>query len=174
MTKLTIEDLKEVLAYDPTTGWFTWKIKTKGHAGSILPGDRAGCVATGDNYSWRQIGYKKRIYRESRLAWAFMTGDWPPKGFDVEHKNEDGTVNKWDNLRLATRGQNIHNRAKPKTNNTSGCRGVSPRPDGRWLARITVDGKIIHLGHHLNKDDAIAARLSAERRYLGDFAPVRE
>src|SRR4051812_35075520 len=101
--KLSIEDLKQALDYDPETGWFIWKddgVIRSSPNGRIYPGDRAGTAGEGR----RQIKHIDRVYRESRLAWAFMTGDWPPKGFDVEHKDEDGTNNKWANLRLATRG----------------------------------------------------------------------
>jgi hypothetical protein len=36
-----------------------------------------------------------------------------------------------------------------------------------------IDAKQIHLGMFENKEDAIKARLEAEAKYFGDFAPQR-
>jgi hypothetical protein len=171
--RLSIDDLKAVLHYDPETGWFTWKIKTHGRCGLIFPGDRAGTEAEGR----RQIKYQERIYRESRLAWAFMTGEWPPKGFDVEHWDEDGSNNKWVNLRLATRTQNNHNRSRPRSDNVSGHSGVSlaktRKGTVRWHARVSVKRRAILLGNFDTVEEAIAARRAGELRYFGEFAPQR-
>ena len=42
--------------------------------------------------------------------------------------------------------------------------GVSNRRD-KWYARITVDGKNIHLGTFDTEDEAIQARKLAEKKY---------
>jgi hypothetical protein len=171
---LSIDDLKKALNYDSETGWFTWRIKVQSNGGGREVGDRAGTVARGR----RQIGYLGRIYSESRLAWAFMTGDWPPKGFDVEHENENGEDNRWSNLRLATRTQNNWNRREPRKDNRSGQTGVSWKQDrrhkkGKWHARICADGKAILLGDFDDLNEAISVRREAEKRYFGEFAPDR-
>jgi hypothetical protein len=36
------------------------------------------------------------------------------------------------------------------------------KKSGLWVARITIDGKPVHLGSFSNKDDAISARKDAE------------
>ena len=62
----------------------------------------------------------------------------------------------------------------PMSNNTSGFIGVDwvKRRQG-WRARIKVEKKEISLGIFANQKDAIKARLMAEKKYFGDFAPQR-
>lgn len=99
-----------------------------------------------------------------------QTGDWPPRDRDVEHRNRNRADNAWSNLRLATRSQNNMNTGL-RSDNKSGQKGVGRRQDtGRWYARITVDRRVILLGHFDSFDDAVAARRAAERRYFGPFA----
>lgn len=50
-----------------------------------------------------------------------MTGEWPER--DIDHINRDGLDNRWSNLRLATKSQNMRNHGLFKTN-TSGMTGV--------------------------------------------------
>lgn len=41
----------------------------------------------------------------------------------------------------------------------------------KWKATIWVNYKNKYLGRYLDKDDAIRARLKAEAKYYGEFAP---
>ena len=43
----------------------------------------------------------------------------------------------------------------------------------KWIADIRIDKKTKHIGVYLNKEDAIRARLNAENKYFGNFAPQR-
>lgn len=53
-----------------------------------------------------------------------------------------------------------------QANNTSGHTGVYWNGlRGKWYARIVVSGESKNLGHFLEKDEAIAARLAAEIKY---------
>ncbi len=170
--KLSIADLKKVLRYDPITGFFFWEICSRPSGFVIKAGDRAGTEKK--NPSRRQIIYLGRRYQEHRLAYAFMTGEWPPKGFDVDHIDEDATNNNWSNLRLATRTQNQWNRSNPPKHNKSGNTGVSwCNTRNKWIAKIYKEGSGIHLGYFNSKEGAVAARLAAEQKYCGEFAPNR-
>lgn len=82
----------------------------------------------------------------------------------VDHINGDRLDNRWVNLREVTTTESSRNTCL-RSDNKSGCLGVSVRPDNRWLARITVNGEIIHLGNFKELDDAIKARKSAEKKY---------
>ena len=47
------------------------------------------------------------------------------------------------------------------------------KTNDKWLAAIGVDNKFIYLGYFNKKKDAIIARLKAEKKYYGEFAPQR-
>ena len=88
---------------------------------------------------------------------------------EVDHINNNSLDCRVQNLRTCTSRQNAANRG-PRSNNTSGCAGVY-RSNNKWQARIRVGDKRFNLGAFENLDDAIAARIAAEFKYLGEFAP---
>ena len=91
------------------------------------------------------------------------------KGYD--HKNRNTLDNRKENLRPATQHENVMNKGLQK-NNVSGVTGVGwIKKLQKWRARITYNEKEIYLGLFANKDDAIKARLEAEKEYFGEFAP---
>ena len=90
-----------------------------------------------------------------------------------DHIDKNPLNNQKSNFRSCTKQQNSQNRNKPK-NNTSGFIGVNwMKRNQAWCSRITVDGKKKYLGLFVNKEDAIKARLNAEKKYYGEFAPQR-
>lgn len=54
-------------------------------------------------------------------------------------------------------------------NNTSGHRGVYRRKNNRWSAAIGFQGKLYHLGSFTRYEDAVKARLEAEKKYYDTF-----
>jgi len=59
--------------------------------------------------------------------------------------------------------------AKPCAANTSGVRGVSWHVGaGKWQARFKAEGKILHIGLFVDKDEAVAARNAAVAAYLAE------
>ena len=162
----TVCEVKKRLDYNPDSGAFTWKVKTKRHAGVSWPGDVAGTIKSETGYMF--LGLWGFQYRAHRLAFLMMTGEWPRD--EVDHINGNRADNRWCNLRSATRPQNGRNTAIG-TSNKSGCKGVSFRKDtSKWHARIVVDGKTILLGNFSLIEDAISARKTAEMKYHGIFA----
>lgn len=92
-----------------------------------------------------------------------------PDGHEVDHKNRDGFDNQRHNLRVITHAMNLHNRDL-QVNNTSGVSGVCwDTQNGRWKVQIRIPGMKTrtHLGLFARFEDAVAARLRAEVRYLG-------
>lgn len=93
------------------------------------------------------------------------------KGWD--HIDRNTFNNRRNNLRPASSTENARN-GTIGSNNTSGVIGVYWHSrDNIWNARIGVDGNSIYLGEFINKDDAIRARLNAEVKYFGEFAPQK-
>lgn len=93
---------------------------------------------------------------------------------DWDHVDRNEMNNRRSNLRPCTRQENARNRSI-QSNNTSGIVGISWREDRhKYRAYITVKNKKqIFLGYFADKNDAIIARLEAEKKYFGEFAPQR-
>lgn len=93
------------------------------------------------------------------------------RNIKVDHIDRNPLNNRKSNLRICTSQENTCNQGLSKIN-TSGITGVNwTNKDNRWRAYITYKGKRIHLGQYINIDDAIKARLQAEKKYFGEFAP---
>jgi hypothetical protein len=92
-------------------------------------------------------------------------------GQSVDHINGDGLDCRRSNLRLCTTAENLRNRGRFK-NNTSGQTGVHwDKIRGHWCAMIAVDRLRINLGRFDTLASATSARLAAEVKYFGAFAP---
>jgi hypothetical protein len=158
---ITHERLREALHYDPPTGAFIWR----GSCTPRLIGKRAGCKKDFDGY--RVIKVDGRRYYEHRLAWFYMTAEWPK---ELDHCDLDKSNNAWTNLRLATRTGNSANRTL-RRDNTSGFKGVSFDPrDGRWDAKLMLNGKYMFIGRFRTKEEAGHAYMRAAQQSFGEFA----
>lgn len=161
---LTVERLREVLHYSPTTGLFFWLCSPNN---SIRIGQQAGSVRK-DGY--REIGIDGKVYQASRLACLYMTGEWPSKEVDHHDRNRDN--NRWINLRDATVAENQWNAAREK-HNTSGFKGVYyVGPRRQWMARISVNSHRRFLGLYPTAEAAYAAYCVAAKEYHGRFARI--
>lgn len=119
-------------------------------------------------WGYRKIEVDGRAYLAHRLAWLYMTGEWPEG--EVDHKDCDPANNEWGNLRLATRGQNAQN-SSLRADNTSGVKGVSKHPQyDKWVARVGKDGKKHYLGVFPTKEGAEAAAKAFRQALHGEFA----
>jgi HNH endonuclease len=161
LTCLDAETLRSQLHYDPTTGLFSRLVK----ASKAKPGDVAGC----DNGSgYVRIGVAGHKYKAHRLAWLYMTGEWP---IDlIDHINENPSDNRWANLRCVNNQENLQNQAQPRADSTTGFKGVS-RKNNRWYAGIWFCEKIIFLGAFDNPEEAHAIYFKAKRALHPGFTP---
>lgn len=167
---ITADDLRTALKYDPETGEFTWRQRddVRPQWNGRFAGKRAGyaCVMHGRPY-WI-VRFLDWPFPAHRLAWLYMTGEWPVDL--VDHADNDGTNNRWANLRAATKAENGWNSRRPATN-TSGFKGVSiHRPSGQWRATIRLNGRQAFLGHFSTPEDAHAAYAAAAQAHRGKFA----
>lgn len=93
-----------------------------------------------------------------------------PSGYEVDHVDGNGLNNLRENLRIATSSQNKCNRTKGQLN-TSGHKGVCLyKPNGKWRAYITVNGKQHSLGYFHTKDEAVCAYRENVSKFHGEFA----
>lgn len=158
--EMTAKRLKELLHYEPETGWFTWRVNSS----TASAGERAG---GGHGLGYRSIGLDYKKYLEHRLAWLYMVGDWPRS--EIDHINQVKSDNRWRNLREATRAENNANQPQSrKVRNSLGYTGV--HVTGEWYkASICIDSKTKYLGRFKTLAQARIARLLAEKKHRGSF-----
>lgn len=160
---LTQSVLMSFLDYDQDTGVFRWKVNPGKRR---IVGSVAGCVRP-DGY--RVISLKRCDYRAHHLAWLYVNGALPKN--EIDHIDGRPDNNAIANLRAATRLQNLLNIAIKK-NSLTGFKNVQRRKDGKFVARIRVNGKRIWLGSFNTPEDAYAAACRAgiegHREYFCD------
>lgn len=131
-------------------------------------------ISTSDLPNIQQIGTwgvnksKKTYYCKGRLdgevvqMHRFIVD--APKGKVVDHKDSNGLNNTRDNLKVCTNVENLRNRGANK-NTTSGHKGVSLNKNGKWDAKIGINGKVKSLGQYNTIEEAILARKDGEKQY---------
>jgi hypothetical protein len=161
------EEVKEFFEYDSQIGKLVWKFHPE--MGSAWNGRNVGKVAGSESKrGYRQIGLKGTKYLAHRLTWIYFNGDIP-EGLDIDHINRTPSDNRIENLRMATRRENIQN-SKRVFNNKSGFRGVCwVEAMKAWRAQISIEGKRIYLGHFKTAEEAGAAYEKAARALNRDF-----
>jgi hypothetical protein len=139
---LTQIELKALLNYDQNTGHFTWK--SDGYNKTHLKGERITYIRSGYIAVW----LKQRHFLAHRLAWLYMTGEFPPEGLQVDHTDGDKLNNAFINLRLVTPSQNGQNSVGFSTRSTK-VKGLSyvefrkdkPNFSPTLNAKIKLEGK---------------------------------
>lgn len=112
------------------------------------------------------ISLNNKRYLAHRIAYKWMLGEEPPSRID--HKDNNGLNNSWENLRTATHMENLWNSPVRKHSRT-GLKGAKPSGK-KFLSYITVNKKIIQLGTFLTAEEAHAAYCKAAKKYHGEFA----
>jgi len=159
---MTREEFSRLLAYNPGTGRFTWRL----YRGRMAKaGDPAGSLKP-SGYIELHVGGK--IYKAHRVAWLMAHGEWPSQ--HIDHINGDKADNRIANLRDCSRSENLCN-SKHHANSTTGFKGVHfQKTDGIYVAHIRKDGKRKHLGSFRTVEDAAAAVRIARDALHGEFA----
>lgn len=159
---LTQQRLKELLHYCPHIGIFWWNEREDDRAFNV---NHAGNIAghlSDKRYARISIGGKH--YKAHRLAWFYMTGEWPKD--QIDHRNGWKLDNAFDNLREATNSQNAANRPRSRPHLP---KGVSAKGN-RWRARITYGKRKHDLGTFDTPDEAHEAYAKRAREVHGEFA----
>lgn len=174
------ETLRKLLRYDAATGKLFWLHRTPDmFDGGKYSAERA-CLTWNAKHAGRQalsaindLGYlyghvfKKKV-RSHRAVWALVFGAWPDG--EIDHRNGDPQDNRLENLRVATPSQNSRNQ-RINSANTSGIKGVSfSRAQGKWVARLRIDGGKLWSKEFTTKEDASLAIAAARVKFHGDFA----
>jgi hypothetical protein len=151
---ITQAELKELVHYDPVTGVFTLAKHRYGTTRKV--GDALGSLTKA---GYLEAGIKRKRYYLHRLAYLYMTGEFPQN--NIDHKNRNKTDNSWNNLRCVTQQENMENDVLPRKHGSLGYRGVH-RYGNKFRAKITFKGKQIHLGEFVTIEEASQAYLKAK------------
>lgn len=145
---ITQSRLKALLYYDPVTGDFT-NLTNRGSR--ALKGELAGSE---QNYGYWWIYIEGRRYMAHRLAWFYMTGEWPSG--DIDHINGAKGDNRFNNLRIVTRRENCLNRGV-NINNYLQHKYIYPK-DNKYYVQVYKDGCRKYVGRFYTMEAAIKAR----------------
>ena len=178
MTDLPAVRLKDLLRYCLDTGRLFWLERHEGDF-SHCKNPQGQASAWNAKYAEREAftatdgqGYKSgaifgKTYTAHRVIWALVSGEWPDQ--EIDHADKVRTNNRWNNLRLASHGENARNR-DVQANNSSGYKGVSlDKRRNKWRAVIDVDGAQKHLGYFPSAREARDAYARASVEYHGAF-----
>lgn len=157
---VSADRLRELLSYNPETGIFVWTKPRRG----VVVGAECGRLSV---HGYREFRVDRVLYRASRMAVLYMTGEMPV--VDVDHINRVRDDNRWINLRPCNASQNAANTiAKPS--NKSGVKGVSfDAGRQKWLAQVRIKGKKTNLGRFDSLEDAALAYKKAATTEFGPY-----
>jgi len=142
---------KNGLTYDSTTGVFTW---TKPRSNRNKVGSRAGCLSKA---GYRVVMWEGKLTYEHRLAWFFVTGDWPT-GI-IDHINQAKNDNRIENLRDVDY----------EVNNTNTSAKGWWKVGDKYRSSIRVRENYKHLGYFDTAEEAEAAYDKAKESKLEDL-----
>lgn len=160
--EITQDLVKQMFDYRDD-GNLIWKVnrgrnKTKGRV--------AGGSSTDGIY--RVVSLGNRQYKVHRLIYLWHKGELPK---EVDHKNNNCTDNKIENLRKCCREQNQRNRTKTNKTTSSKYKGVHFNVSTRkWIAKIGYKNRSIYLGRFTNKAEAAQAYNLAAQKLFSNFA----
>ena len=119
-------------------------------------------------YSRHLIYAKTRFHTKILLMHRLIMG--AKEGENIDHINGNGLDNRRCNLRIATHSQNGANQ-RARKGGTSRYKGVFwHKRDKRWVAKITSNKQIIHLGNFANEIKAAKTYDINAVLLFGEFA----
>ncbi len=154
---LTYKLAKYLFEYDSETGKVFWKnvrsfrLKIGQEAGSKKP----------DGYII--ISVNRCMYKAHQIVWLLHNKRLPI--YEIDHIDGNPSNNRLENLRDVPRNVNHKNQSLRSTN-TSGYNGVSwSKHRQKWVARITVNNKVMPLGRFKTIEEAIEIRKRADEKF---------
>lgn len=160
MENLTIERLKELYHYDPSSGVFK-RLKKTSNRGSL--GVVSGHTRK-DGYQVLRIDGE--LYFLHRLAWFYMNETWPP---EIDHIDGNPSNNTFSNLREATSSQNKINRQTGKKSRNIPKGVCWHKGASKWMAQVRKDKQYIYLGLFESLEKAVAEYEKASKELHGEY-----
>lgn len=117
------------------------------------------------SYLWRTAGGRTVTWIKGKNVFLsrFLLG---ATNRLVDHINRNPLDNRRENLRICTYIENSRNR---------GYRGYSYEADRQaWRVDLEINNVHVFLGRYATEEEARTVRHNAEKKYFGEFAPIRE
>lgn len=154
-----VSDLRRRFHYNPLTGRIIDKATKEEATGAK------------DQSGYKRVTLGRGLSQPvQRVAWAIHYGKWPSEDLIVDHIDRDRKNNRLENLRLATRAENMRNRTSAD-GSSSKYLGVS-KHHRKWKARIKLEDGEICLGSFDTEEQAAIAYDCAAVVYHRDFASL--
>lgn len=165
-TKISIDRVKELLQYEAETGNLIWKEDIFCGRGKGRPVVRKGDIAGYLNpQGYLEVGIDSYIYKGHTLSFVINHGRWPVARLD--HRDQNKSNNRIDNLREVTATENSQNCHQPNETpkRTSSSRGVYwDKSTGFWRAKITANKKTLYLGSFRSEEEAAKVYVEAKNK----------
>ena len=167
----SIEYLKECFEIDrDSPNGLKWKDRPLNHFASKMnwvkfkncfAGRKCGLIR--NNYYSTKMG-QRNIYNH-RIIYAIYNNVYVDSSLVIDHIDRNKLNNNPENLRVVSRSENAINSGL-SSKNTSGVKGVTwDKRANKWTSRIKLNNKVICLGSFIEKNDAINARILAEKTF---------
>jgi len=125
-----------------------------------------------DNYYFvfsHTIFNKRTRYKVHRIIYVISNGEDSLNDFLVDHIDGDKLNNNPKNLRTATVSQNLLNRSKQKNNSTGHKNITFSKKRKKYVCKIQVRTKEIHIGEFHTIQEAIEKRDIEAKKIIGEF-----
>lgn len=152
---ITVERLKSVIRYEPRNGNL-YRYTMRNRKGRIAGHKEKG--------GYVEVMIDGRIHPAHRLAWLYMTGEWP-KG-QIDHIDGDKWNNKWTNLRDVTGSINAQNRKRANKGRKHKLPLGVYKDGDAFMALLWMNKKRYRLGTFATAKEAHETYLDARRLFI--------
>ena len=113
-----------------------------------------------------QVGFNGMMVYYHTVIWILSTGKDIPQGIYIDHINGNKIDNRIENLRLVTHRENTQNGKVHRNGQLFGC--SFNKRTGKYIAKIKISDKQIHLGYYDTEQQAHEAyRIAC--RHIPDY-----
>lgn len=126
-------------------------------------------IAHGNVYFYHKFWNPEKTHKHNVSLQRFLLGLQPHDKRQGDHINGNTLDNRRSNLRICTIAENTRNMKRHKSNQT-GFKGIQlNKKSGKYIARICVNLKQIHLGYFSTPEEAHTAYCEASKKYHGEY-----